>query len=498
MIFAVLFLLVSITSLSPAEQTLHPHPVFPTNEEFLRVNQAVEAACAQHPEIDKTLVWSLIWQESKYDSLALGSKGEVGLGQLMPSTAERLGVKDRTDIDASVQATVNLLAHLSQKYKHNVRLMLAAYNSGEPRVDMCKCVPPASLAYVNAIDENRHFAQQIVDYVKSTVVPTAAQTALVSKMQEQQQQLSAELTSSMDKKQISDLESRINQLQSRLRRTQDQQDRLRKEALSRTEEIASEVNPAADGSAAVVSLNGAIRELETKGARGENDVDALAAASDLNSQVSSLQATLAAHDALTDSTKQQIADLTARLERLTRLYGVTSEAPRLTGAKKIHNRQPTVALVAAASTAQGPVVDQVLSAALQDTLLRHRFAVNVELQNENFIAQHLAPLLNGDGNTIRHWKRHSGPKWDYVVVVELSGSSGTPAMSGMNSFQATAESRVYNNRGVLLTTRSFSATGAGFSEQQAREAAAARLAKMVGDYVTLAVQSEPSQEETAP
>ena len=77
---------------------------WPSDSEFLRVNTAIEDARSHHPEIASELVWALIWQESRYDPLALGTKGEVGLGQLMPATAQALGVRDRTDIDESVSA----------------------------------------------------------------------------------------------------------------------------------------------------------------------------------------------------------------------------------------------------------------------------------------------------------------------------------------------------------------------------------------------------------
>jgi hypothetical protein len=489
MAFAVFFLLALITSSSQG-QVLHPHPALPSNEEFLRVNQAVEAAHINHPEIENALVWSLIWHESKYDSLALGSKGEVGLGQLMPATAENMGVKDRTNINANVQATVDLLAHFSQKYKHNVRLMLAAYNSGESKVDKCKCVPPASLPYVNAIDENRHFAQHIIDYVKSDLVPMEVQSASVSEIQQQKQQLSEKLASSGDKKQISKLELKLNRLQSRYRNAQDELDRLHNEALNRANGIADEVNPAADGNAVVSSLNGAIGELEKEGTPGKNDPDAVAAASALDSQVSSLQATLIAHDVLTGSTKQRIADLTARLERLTRLYGVTSDAPRLTGTKDIRKRLPVVAIVAASESAAGLTTDSLLAEALQDTLLRHGMAADAELQTEDFVTHNANALLEGQGKVIHHLKNHIGHKWDYVVIAKIAGAKGENATDDMYSFKATVESRIYTNEGVLLTSRNFSGVGAGFSEQQARDAAAARLAKSVGDYVVVALQPE--------
>lgn len=482
---------------APSQESLHTRPSWPTNEEFLRVNTAVEAARKQHPEIDSELIWALIWHESKYDPLALGTKGEVGLGQLMPGTATNLGVHDRTNIQASVQATVDLLAQLYRKYKQNLRLVLAAYNSGEPRVDRCRCVPLASVAYVDEIEENRFFAQKIVQYLKSSVIPMAVETSAVSDLQMQVQQLSAQRLSASDQKQIARLDGRINEIQSKLRDAQTETDRLREDNEKLRTQLASQANPSREANVATSSLTSAVTELEQRGqTEGTNPSTAVDARA-LQEQVSNLQAALSARNALSEEAKQRIADLTARLERFTRLYGITSQAPPLTGVKKIDNRQPTIALIAADSTPQGPTVDQVFSATLQDVLLRHQFGVDVELQNDSFVSLNLAQLENGNGSSLHGLKRHSGPKWDYFAVVEFSGSIGTQTIGDAHNFQGTAELQIFDSHGVLLTTRSFAEAGAGFSEQQARDAAAARLARIVGDYVTRAIRPATAQEKTA-
>ena len=79
--------------------------------------------------LTEQLVWALVWEESKYDPFAVGSRGEVGLGQLMPATATALGVRDRTDIKESIEASVRHMAYLLKKYRSNARLALAAYNA---------------------------------------------------------------------------------------------------------------------------------------------------------------------------------------------------------------------------------------------------------------------------------------------------------------------------------------------------------------------------------
>jgi Transglycosylase SLT domain len=182
----VLFFLLFI-SIRPSVSTerLHSNPTWPTDREFRSVNHAVEVACAHYRNVEPSLVWALIWEESKYDPLALGRKGEVGLGQLSSATAITLGVQDRTNVTENVQASVRHLSHLLKKYKSNTQLVLSAYNSGEGAVDRCYCVPARSRAYVNRIEQSRFFAKRIVAYQHNTLVPSTIPDARVPQLEKQ-------------------------------------------------------------------------------------------------------------------------------------------------------------------------------------------------------------------------------------------------------------------------------------------------------------------------
>ncbi len=182
----VLFFLLFL-SIRPSMSTerLHLNPKWPTDSQFLSVNEAVEVACAHYPNVEPSLVWALIWEESKYDPLALGRKGEVGLGQLSPATAITLGVQDRTNVTENVQASVRHLSHLLKKYKNNTQLVVSAYNSGEAAVDHCYCVPAKSRAYVNRIEQSRFFAKRIVGYLHSTLTPPNIADARVPQLEKQ-------------------------------------------------------------------------------------------------------------------------------------------------------------------------------------------------------------------------------------------------------------------------------------------------------------------------
>jgi soluble lytic murein transglycosylase-like protein len=70
-------------------------------------------------------------QESSFNPNARGAAGEIGLFQLMPTTAASLGVQDPTDVSQNISGGISFLAQLFQKYGSWVSA-LSAYNSGSP------------------------------------------------------------------------------------------------------------------------------------------------------------------------------------------------------------------------------------------------------------------------------------------------------------------------------------------------------------------------------
>ena len=88
-------------------------------------------AYAQHYRLPVALVEAVVERESNWHPCAISSKGAVGLMQLMPMTAERLGVRDRCNIDQNVSGGVRHLAWLVQRFSGDFRLALAAYYAGE-------------------------------------------------------------------------------------------------------------------------------------------------------------------------------------------------------------------------------------------------------------------------------------------------------------------------------------------------------------------------------
>ncbi|HEY2145684.1 MAG TPA: transglycosylase SLT domain-containing protein [Steroidobacteraceae bacterium] len=101
--------------------------------------------------LEPNLLRAVIVVESGFNSRAVSKRGAVGLMQLMPATASRFGVSNPYDARQNVHAGARYLKFLIDRFGHNVRLALAAYNAGEEAVDRNGGqIPPFSetLAYV--------------------------------------------------------------------------------------------------------------------------------------------------------------------------------------------------------------------------------------------------------------------------------------------------------------------------------------------------------------
>jgi soluble lytic murein transglycosylase-like protein len=85
---------------------------------------------AQHYRVPVALVRAVVERESNWRACAVSPKGAVGLMQLMPTTAQRLGVKDRCNIGQNISGGVRYLAWLMKQF-HDFRLVAAAYFAGE-------------------------------------------------------------------------------------------------------------------------------------------------------------------------------------------------------------------------------------------------------------------------------------------------------------------------------------------------------------------------------
>lgn len=116
------------------------------------LNDLVNSASATY-HLDPDLVNSVIHAESGFNAHAVSPKGARGLMQLMPGTANQLGVNDAFDPEANVTGGSRYLRELLELYNFDLVKALAAYNAGPQRVDQYRGVPPfrETRAYVARI-----------------------------------------------------------------------------------------------------------------------------------------------------------------------------------------------------------------------------------------------------------------------------------------------------------------------------------------------------------
>jgi soluble lytic murein transglycosylase-like protein len=114
--------------------------------------------------VDPALVKAIIMAESGYDPQAVSKVGAGGLMQLMPQTADSLGVQDIFDPEENVSGGVKYLKQLLKEFGGEIKLALAAYNAGSRKVKTCKGVPPigATHAYINKVIEYyQHYRKRL-------------------------------------------------------------------------------------------------------------------------------------------------------------------------------------------------------------------------------------------------------------------------------------------------------------------------------------------------
>ena len=91
--------------------------------------------------VGSRLVRAVIQVESAFDTRAVSNKGALGLMQLIPATARRFGVTNVFDPAENIEGGVRYLKFLLEKFQYNLDLSLAAYNSGENRVERLGRIP---------------------------------------------------------------------------------------------------------------------------------------------------------------------------------------------------------------------------------------------------------------------------------------------------------------------------------------------------------------------
>lgn len=127
---------------------------WPSKETVSKYHNEI-AYAARETGLSPKLIEAVMMQESSGDSTAVSVKGAQGLMQLMPDTAEALGVADAFDPGENILGGARYLKSLLNRFG-DLRSALAAYNAGPGTVERYGGVPPyeETQNYVDGIVAN--------------------------------------------------------------------------------------------------------------------------------------------------------------------------------------------------------------------------------------------------------------------------------------------------------------------------------------------------------
>jgi soluble lytic murein transglycosylase-like protein len=119
-----------------------------------KIEEMIREVSARY-RVDPALVRAVIQTESNWNTSAVSRRGALGLMQLVPGTAQQLGVNNAFDPKQNLDGGVHYLRDLLERYNGDLDKALAAYNAGPGAVDRAGGVP--------RYRETREYVQKITN-----------------------------------------------------------------------------------------------------------------------------------------------------------------------------------------------------------------------------------------------------------------------------------------------------------------------------------------------
>lgn len=139
--------------------------------------QFISSTADYLPEgFDWRIIKAQAWQESRFDRKAISPAGARGIMQLMPGTAQDLGVDDTEDAAQNIDAGVCYFADLYNEWSwprpeiDRIALALASYNAGLGNILEAQELAGGAVGYADIIHElervtGRH-SRETTEYVR--------------------------------------------------------------------------------------------------------------------------------------------------------------------------------------------------------------------------------------------------------------------------------------------------------------------------------------------
>ncbi len=137
-----------------------PAPVLPppdrNEKRVIALAPALVEAARAH-DLDPLLLHAIAHVESRHNAKAESPAGARGVMQVMPATGRRFGVTDSKqlfDANTNVRASATYLRTLHDRFRGDLKLVLAGYNAGEGAVEKYgRTIPPypETQAYVRDV-----------------------------------------------------------------------------------------------------------------------------------------------------------------------------------------------------------------------------------------------------------------------------------------------------------------------------------------------------------
>lgn len=122
---------------------------------YTRYDSYIEEAALLY-QLPRSFVRAILRVESNFYPDVVSSAGAMGLMQLMPVTAARMGVRNPFDPRESILGGTRYLRILANAYNGDLLLTIAAYNAGQGAVAKYNGVPP--------YPETRRYIQNVLQY----------------------------------------------------------------------------------------------------------------------------------------------------------------------------------------------------------------------------------------------------------------------------------------------------------------------------------------------